>query len=195
MRGLGRVDEARARAIEFAREKTSEFWAWDLVGDLVSDDLELRRSCYAKALCCSQDDDFVGKVRLKLAALLEDSHPAEARFEVERVMSHRARAGYQIPREAQALSERLAAVSPAPTDRTFYSHFTDSAEALLFSHLPWTDASLGDVFTIEGRDGQKSRQRRRIFLRADPFALELSLPNSHARYPRTGRRHAVSRCP
>ena len=180
LRGLGRIDEARALAIEFAREKASEFWAWDLVGDLVSDDLEMRRSCYAKALCCSQDDDFVGKVRLKLAALLEDSHPAEARFEVERVMAHRARAGYQIPREAQALSERLASVSPAPTDRTFYSHFSDSAEALLFSHLPWTDASLGDVFTIEGRDGQKPRQRRRIFLRADPFAMELSLPNNHA---------------
>lgn len=180
LRGLGRIDEARSLAIEFAREKASEFWAWDLVGDLVSDDPELRRSCYAKALCCSQDDDFVGKVRLKLAGLLEDSHPAEARFEVERVMAHRAGRGYQIPRDAQALSERLAAASPAPTDRTFYSQFSDPAEALLFSHLPWTDASLGDVFTIEGRDGQKSRRRRRIFLRASPFTMELSLPDNHA---------------
>ncbi len=179
LRGMGRIDEARAQAIEFAREKASEFWAWDLVGDLVQDDPELRLSCYAKALSCSQDDDFVGKVRLKLATLLEKSHPNEARFEIERVMSHRTRAGYPIPREAQALSERLAPISPKSTDITFYSRFSDSAEALLFSHLPWTDASLGDQFTIEGRDGQKPRKRRRIYLRTKQFALELSLPDNH----------------
>ena len=95
------------------------------------------------------------------------------------MISHRTRAGYPISREAQALSERLAAVSPKSTDRAFYSRFSDSAEALLFSHLPWTDASLGDQFTIEGRDGQKPRKRRRIYLRTKPFALELSLPDNH----------------
>ena len=180
LRSLGRLDEARALAVEFARQKASEFWAWDLVGDLVSDDLELRRSCYAKALSCSQDDDFVGKVRLKLAALLQEEHSAEARFEVERVISHRARAGYQIPREAQALSEKLAHIIPNPTDHAFYTQFTEPAEALLFSHLPWTDASLGDVFTIEGRDGQKPRRRRRIYVRGNPLALEISLPDNNA---------------
>ncbi len=182
LRGLGRIDEARALAIEFARDKASEFWAWDLVGDLVEDDADLRLSCYAKALSCSQDDDFVGKVRLKLASLLKESHPAEARFEIERVLSHRARAGYQIPREAQTMSESawFPAVSPKATDRNFYARLTDAAEALLFSHLPWTDASLGDVFTIEGRYGQKPRKRRRIYLRAKPFASELSLPDNHA---------------
>lgn len=180
LRGLGRIDEARILAIEFAREKASEYWAWELIGDLVPNDIDLRRSCYAKALNCSQDDDFVGKVRLKFAALMEESHPAEARFEVKRIMTHRARAGYQISREAQALAERLAAFSPNPTDRAFYSRLSDAAEALLFSHLPWTDASLGDVFTIVGRDGQKPRQRRRIYVKGNPFAIEVSLPDNHA---------------
>lgn len=179
LRGMGRIDEARAQAIEFAREKASEYWAWELVGDLVSDDPELRRSCYAKALSCSEDDNFVGKVRLKLAALLEENYPAEARFEVERVLSHPTRAGHQISREAQALSKRLSVFGPKSTDRAFYSRLSEPAELLLFSHLPWTDASLGDQFTIEGRDGQKPRKRRRIYLRAKPFALELSLPDNH----------------
>ncbi|MBV0893512.1 tetratricopeptide repeat protein [Paracoccus sp. Z118] len=40
LRGSGLIDDARALAIEFARVKASEFWAWDLVGDLVSDDPE-----------------------------------------------------------------------------------------------------------------------------------------------------------
>ncbi|MEO1949737.1 hypothetical protein [Thioclava sp.] len=179
LRGMGRIDEALKLAVEFAREKASEYWAWELIGDLVPNDIDLRRSCYAKALSCSQDDNFVGKVRLKFAALLEESHPAEARFEAERMIAHRARAGYAIPREAQNLVERLSAVTPNTTDRAFYGSLSDAAEALLFSHLPWTDACLGDVFKIEGRDGQKPRRRRRIYVKGNPFALELSLPDSH----------------
>lgn len=179
LRGMGRTDEALTLAVEFAREKASEYWAWELIGDLVPNDINLKRSCYAKALSCSQDDDFVGKVRVKFAALLEESHPAEARFEVERMMAHRARAGYQIPREALSLAERLAAISQNPTDRAFYGGLSDAAEALLFSHLPWTDACLGDVFTIAARDGQKPRRRRRIYVKGSPFAMELSLPDNH----------------
>ena len=181
LRGLRRYNEARAPAIEFARAKATEFWVWDLIGDLVSDDFALQLSCYAKALSCSQDDGFVGKVRLKLAALLAERQPAEARFEVECVLSHRARTGYRVPREAQAMSESawFASVSPRATGRDFYARFTQQAEALLFSHLPWTDASLGNVFTIEGTDGQKSRRRRCIYVRDKPVALELNVSDSH----------------
>lgn len=180
LRGMGRIEEALKLSVEFAREKASEYWAWELIGDLVPNDIDLRRSCYAKALSCSQDDDFVGKVRLKFAALLEENYPAEARFEAERIIAHRARAGYAIPRDAQSLVERLAAVTPNTADRAFYGRLSDAAEALLFSHLPWTDACLGDVFTIEGRDGQKSRKRRRIYVKGNPVAIELSLPDNHA---------------
>lgn len=180
LRGMGRIEEALKLAIEFAREKASEYWAWELIGDLVPNDIDLRRSCYAKALSCSQDDDFVGKVRLKFAALLEENYPSEARFEAERMIAHRARAGYAIPRDAQSLVERLAAVTPNTTDRAFYGRLSDAAEALLFSHLPWTDACLGDVFTVEGRDGQKPRKRRRIYVKGNPVAIELSLPDNHA---------------
>lgn len=179
LRSMGHIDESLKLAIEFAREKASEYWVWELIGDLVPNDIDLRRSCYAKALSCSQNDEFVGKVRLKFAALLEENHPAEARFEAERMIAHRARAGYAIPREAQSLVERLATVTPNTTDRAFYSGLSDAAEALLFSHIPWTDACLGDVFTIEGRDGQKARRRRRIYVKGSPLAIELSLPDSH----------------
>jgi hypothetical protein len=84
LRGLRRTDEARKLAIEFAREKATEYWVWDLIAELSPDDPELQLSCWAKALICSQDNDFVSKVRLKFAALIANHHPAEARFEVER---------------------------------------------------------------------------------------------------------------
>lgn len=179
LRSMGRADEALKLAIEFAREKASEYWAWELIGDLVQKDTDLRRSCYAKALSCSQDEDFIGKVRLKFAALLKESYPAEARFEVELMVAHRTSAGYHIPHEAQTLLDGLEAFSPRPTDRTFYIRLSDTAEELLFSHIPWTDAALGNVFSINGRDGQKDRRRRRIYAKGNPFAIELSLPDNH----------------
>jgi hypothetical protein len=122
----------------------TQFWAWGLIGDLVTDDPGLRLSCYAKSLTCSQDDDFVGKIRLKFASLLFDRHPGEARFEVERVIAHKTRSGHRIPSEAQSLSESswFSASIAKPTSREFYAGFTEGAEALLFSHLPWTTASL-----------------------------------------------------
>ena len=180
-RGLGRTDEARDLAIEFAREKANDYWVWDLIGDLSKNEPELQLSCYAKALSCSQDDDFVGKVRLKLAGHLVNQYPAEARFEVEQVLSHRARTGYRVPQEAQSMSESawFANAAPQVTGRDFYARFLDKAEALLFSHLPWTDASVGDAFDIVGKDGKKSRRRRRIYVRDKVVAIELSLPDKH----------------
>lgn len=180
LREMGCIDEALKMAVDFTREKASEYWAWELIGDLVPNDNNLMLACYAKALSCSQDDDFVGKVRIKFAVLLVGTHPAEARYEAERVLAHRKRSGYPMPRDAQNIAERLAEVNPKVTDRVFYSRFSGAAEELLFSHIPWTQACLGDVFTIPGRDGQKPRRRRRIYVKGNPVATELSLSDTHA---------------
>lgn len=181
LRGLRRYSEALALAIQFAREKASEYWVWDLLAELSPNEPELQLSCCAKALICSQDDDFVAKVRLKLATLIANSHPAEARFEVERVLAHYARAGYRIPRDASAMSGSAwyLCSSPRTTGESFYARFTEQAEALLFSHLPWADASLGHFYKVEGKDGQKPRRRRSIYVREESTTLEFSLPDTH----------------
>lgn len=141
----------------------------------------MRLSCYAKALTCSEDDTFVTKVRLKFATLIAADHPGEARAEVERVIEHRRREGNRTSAEANhmAQSEWFLAASTATSGRTFYDRFKLRAEELLFAHLPWTDASVGDEFVIKGQDGQKDRTRRRIYVRSSPLALEISVPATH----------------
>lgn len=180
LRGLERPEDARQLATEFARSKAGEYWTWELVGDL-DDDPDMRLSCYAKALTCSEDDTFVTKVRLKFAALVAADHPGQARAEVERVIEHRLREGKRIPADAERLaqSEWFVAAVSAPSGRPFYDRFKLRAEELLFAHLPWTDASVGDEFVIKGQDGQKDRARRRLYVRANPLALEISVPASH----------------
>ncbi|TXR47499.1 DUF7017 domain-containing protein [Phyllobacterium endophyticum] len=180
LRALDRTDEARRLATEFARSKASEYWVWDLLGDLAAEE-SLRLSCYAKALACSQDDNFVSGVRIKLADLLANTHPGQAKAEVERVIDHKRRAGHRIPAEAQRLSEAgwFAAVNAAPLDKSFYARLAPPAEELLFAHLPWTDATLGDRFILEAKEGQKSRTRRRLYMKSNPFPLEISVPDTH----------------
>jgi hypothetical protein len=180
LRGLERPEDARQLATEFARSKAGEYWTWELVGDL-EEDPDMRLSCYAKALTCSEDDTFVTKVRLKFAALVAANHPEQARAEVERVIEYRRREGKRIPPDAERLAQSdwfVSAVS-APSGRPFYDRFKLRAEELLFAHLPWTDASVGDEFVIKGADGQKDRLRRRLYVRATPLALEISVSASH----------------
>ena len=179
LRSLDQTDEARRLAKEFARSKAGEYWTWELVGDL-EDDPAMRLSCYAKALTCSDDDTFVTKVRLKFAALIAADHPEQAKAEVEQVIGHRRREGTRIPADAERLAQApwFAAASATAAGRPFYDRFKGQAEELLFAHLPWTDASVGDEFVIKGQDGQKDRRRRRLYLRATPLTLEISVSAS-----------------
>lgn len=180
LRGLEWLDEARLLATEFARSKAGEYWTWELIGDLEVEPA-MRLSCYAKALTCSEDDTFVSKLRLKFATLVAADHPGEARAEVERVIEHRRREGTRIPIDAQRMAESawFLAAAPSTSGRSFYDRFKSRAEELLFAHLPWTDASVGDEFVIEGQEGQKDRTRRRIFVKASPLPLEISVSAGH----------------
>ncbi|WP_112311560.1 DUF7017 domain-containing protein [Pseudogemmobacter bohemicus] len=181
LRGLGRLAEAREHAIKTTRAKASEYWAWDLLGDLETENPDLQTACYARALCCSQDDDFVGKLRIKFASIIGAHHPSEARAEVDRVQAHRTTKGYKSLPEAEALQNTnwYCGATAKAADRAFYQRFTEPAEALLFSHLPWVIASVGDIFEIPAKDGQKPRKRRRIYIRQGKVALETSLSAAH----------------
>ncbi|MGM4882680.1 DUF7017 domain-containing protein [Rhizobium ruizarguesonis] len=180
LRGLERVDDARRLATDFARSKAGDYWTWELIGDLEVEP-EMQLSCYAKALSCSEDDTFVSKLRLKFASLIRTDHPGEARAEVERVIEHRRREGTRVPAEAQKMAESawFQSAITAATGRQFYERFKHRAEELLFAHIPWTDASIGDEFVIEGKDGQKDRVRRRLLVKSSPLPLEVSVPAGH----------------
>lgn len=172
---LGRETEAREQAILFAREKSQEFWAWDLLGDLQVDPTR-RLACYCKGLLCPSEDGFVGRLRLKLARELStQGHPNEARGEIETVLSHREKLGYRLPREAEELIAapwytQATAVSPS---KKFYIQFADRAEEILFEDMAWIKACVGESFTIEGA---KRKNLRRLYIAGKPMAREITVP-------------------
>lgn len=172
---LGRQDEAREQAILFAREKSQEFWAWDLLGDLQVDP-NLRVACYCKGLLCPSEEDFVGRLRLKLARELStQGYPAEARGEIETVLTHCVKSGYRVPREAEMLMAApwYMGATAAPPSKKFYIRFAGRAEEILFEDIDWIDACVGDSFTIEG---EKQKTLRRLYIADKPMTREITVP-------------------
>lgn len=143
---LGREGEARALAVEFVRAKSREFWAWELLGDLVVEP-DVKTACYAKSLQCSSDEDFVGKVRLKFAECIGHEFPAQARGEIERVLRHKANQGHRIPKIAEDLSHQSWFMSAAAekAEVSFYANLSTPADEYLLAQLPIRLAAIDHV--------------------------------------------------
>ena len=60
-------DEALKVIIPFAKKKASEFWVWQLISDVLTNDEEKQLACLLRAVNCKTKEDFLGRVRMKLA--------------------------------------------------------------------------------------------------------------------------------
>lgn len=179
LRALGRQDEARSFALSFTKKKSQEYWAWELLGDLQADP-GTRLACYCKSLTCSQDDNFVSAIRLKLAReLLDAGHAPEAKGEIERIVEHKKRAGHRVPVDVQGMSamDWYATTDATPPKAGFYARFAAAADELLLSDLPWINACLGETFTVEGQDG-KPKRKRKLYLKTPLLPVEVAISES-----------------
>lgn len=174
---LGQHDDALAFGMAVTKAKANEYWSWELLGDIVAlTDPAASLGCYCKALCCPADDNFTGKVRLKLAQSMIEKHdfPA-AKLEVETVLRQKERAGQRIPEAAERIvSQPWFASTPAKASNAdYYRAHAGAAESLLLNQLPWVAANLGDRFVIPGME---NKPKRKIFIKTQSDPLEASIP-------------------
>jgi hypothetical protein len=178
---LGLHDEAMAFGLAVAKAKSNDYWAWGLLGDIISKtDQQAALGCYCKALSCSADDKFTGKVRLKVAQrMLESNDLAAAKHEIEAVIRSKASEGHKIPEVAAEIASQpwFAEMTANASNRDFYKSHAPAAEALLFGSLQWVDANVGDKFTILDKEN-KPKQKRKIFLKTSSVPMELVIPES-----------------
>jgi hypothetical protein len=173
---LGRHDDALAFGVVVAKAKTNDYWAWELLGDIVGlNNPDAALGCYCKAMCCHTEDKFTGKVRLKLAEIMiiKDELPA-AKHEVETVLRQKEREGLRIPEVAERIaSQPWFALTPAnESNNDYYRLHAGAAESLLLSKLPWIEANVGDRFVIPDME---NRPKRKIFVRTLSEPLEVSI--------------------
>ena len=181
---LGRHDDALACGLEVTKAKVNDFWAWELLGDICSaSDPIATLSCYCKALLCSSDDKFTGKVRLKLVqCLVETGDLANAKYEVERLVAYRTQEGHKIPEDAtRIISEAWYGETEATdSNMAFYKTNASVAESLLFSKMRWISANVGPKFTIPGKEG---KPKRKLFVKTSSEPMEVSIPEFKFEFP------------
>lgn len=182
--GLGRHQDALSFGVKVVKEKIGEVWAWELLGIIcAASDPEAALSCYCKALTCSREEKFIGKLRSRLAHLLIAKEQFErAKFEIMRVVATKTQEGQRTPNDVAQLMAQdwYAHVDAVASNDDFYATHTAIAESLLFSTLPWLAASLGERFTVPRQEGKHSTKRR-VFVRATGISIEVSV--SESRFP------------
>lgn len=186
---LGLHDDALAFALDVAKAKPNDYWAWGLLGDIVSwTDGEAALGCYCKALFCPTEDKFTSKIRLKVARhMLESNDFSAAKLEVETVARAKESEGHRIPEEVAELASQpwFTETQTAASNRDFYKAHVPAAEALLFGDLQWIKANAGEIFSVVDKEG-KSKKRRMLFLESSSGPMEASVPES-----KLGRRKIV----
>lgn len=178
---LGMNDEALDFGLFIVKAKQNDYWAWGLLGDIVSQtDRDAALGCYCKALSCPTEDKFTGKIRLKVALrMLESNHISAAKFEIETIIRTKESEGYKIPQEVAELTIQpwFSTTAAALSNRDFYKSKLPAAEALLFGSLPWQDACIGESFSVFDKEG-KPKQKRKIFLKTSSVPMEIVIPES-----------------
>lgn len=172
-------NEAFSYGLQVVKNKINDYWAWELLGDIhQSNSPALAISCYCKALRCSKDINFVGKVKIKLAELLSNNGLAsEAKLEVDQLVNYRSENNQKIPESAEMLMRSTwyqGAIS-SKSNHQLYLDKATHAEELLYSHLPWINAVLGDTFFIEGK---KDQVKRKLYVQSSSIPVEVTIPES-----------------
>lgn len=92
--------EALNVLIPFARKKATEFWVWQLISDVFTNDIEKQQACLLRAVNCRTQETFLGKVRIKLAKLYINKQQFDkARFHIDKVTRCYAEKGWRLPPE------------------------------------------------------------------------------------------------
>ncbi len=136
---MGGDANALAALLPFARKKRTEFWVWDVLADAFSGDKERQVACYCQALSCHASDDFLIKIRQKLASWLVDQQMySEAKTEIERIMKVRTQNSWNVPGDVLSWTKAgwYSTARDLVTNRAFYEKHLSLADAILFSDVP-----------------------------------------------------------
>jgi hypothetical protein len=123
----------------FAIRKRNDFWVWDLLSDIFPKDDTRKIACLCKALTCKTQDDFLVKIRQKLAALLiQGKQYVEAKTEIESILATRNSNNWPIRGELlQWQSQDWYKSTESRTDnKNFYQSQVSIAEEILLADKP-----------------------------------------------------------
>lgn len=175
---IGDPEDAFSAFLPFAKAKKNEFWVWDVMAEMFSNNHDKQIACYCKALSCGTSEEFLIKVRTKLAALLiETEKYNEAKTEITFVLNINEQQGWKVSRQvSQWLNSTWYKEADVQKDnRILYRMHAPLAEQLLFANLPEEIA----VVEFVNRDKKMLNfiinLKRYGFLKYDGFFKEVNI--------------------
>ena len=178
---LGDYKNSFDLAVKVAKQKISEYWIWELLGDIQRNyDKSSAFNCYCRALSANPKENFIANLRLKLAEhLIEQGNYAAAKYEISCVINARNNEGWSLPEKADKFQNQswFIETEAAASNKSMYQEYSGKAEEVLFQNLPWINANLGSVFSLPDNPKKK---RRKIYLysNGERFPVEVILPEN-----------------
>ncbi len=133
-------EQAFSEVTEFARNKSRDFWVWDLISDLVDEDEQFNCLC-AGLLCKIKPEMIVGLQEKSISYLIEREMLEEAKHILDKLIETRTNKGWNISPELQSMkSSSWYGESKAAPNIDSLQPFADEAQKILYRTLPFTDA-------------------------------------------------------
>lgn len=136
---LGETKDSLSAFIPFAKQKRNDYWVWEIMAELFSEDKEIQFSCYCKALSLKTPEDFLVKIRQTFCEMLiEKRMYNEAKTEIQIIIATRKKHEWNLPKPIVHWTEQewYKSAIPKKDNHDLYSSHTKQAEELLFQDIP-----------------------------------------------------------
>lgn len=136
---LGSDENVLSAFLPFAKQKRNDFWVWELMAEIFSEDNDIQFACYCKALSLKTPEDFLVKLRQTFAEMLiEKRMYNEAKTEIQKVIATREKHEWKLPNQIGQWTEHdwyKSAISKKDNVDLYSSHIKQ-AEEILFQDIP-----------------------------------------------------------
>ena len=172
-------EEALKVIVPFARKKITEFWVWQVLGDVFDDESDKKLACLIRATHCRTQESFLVKVRIRLAQLyIKRSLLNQAKHQIDKATATYLSEGWRMPYELECMIHQPWLNTTKPDDKPpiDFMSITDSiicegaeeAVAIVTSF----DKKSNKTYMICGREKRMAQQLR--FKAATGTALKIT---------------------
>lgn len=150
---LGNDENVLSAFLPFAKQKRNDFWVWELMAEILSEDKDLQFACYCKALSLKTPEDFIVKLRQAFAEILVDRQMyREAKTEIQQVIATREKHEWKLSNQITQWTEKdwYNSATPKKDNRELYFQHLKKAEEILFQDMP------EEVIVVEFVNGNKN---------------------------------------
>lgn len=132
-------EQAFSEVTEFARNKSRNFWVWDLISELVDENERFNCIC-AGLLCKTKPDMIVGLQEKSLSYLVEREMYEEAKYILDKLIETRTNKDWKISSDLISMKSNswYGDNKTAPNIGSLQP-FADKAKKILYRTLPFTD--------------------------------------------------------